>query len=149
MLATADITRGTVLARIPRASLLNAANSAAVSTALASDTAFQRQLKRSGNSWLPLLLALLAEHQQQVAREREREREAYFLQSSSFWWPYLSLVPSESSPGSAHQWLPEERRQLLQGSGVGERVERDLANIKKDHCEIILPFLQRHPEFFK
>ncbi|CAI8044237.1 N-lysine methyltransferase setd6 [Geodia barretti] len=89
---------------------------------------------RTGNSWIPLLLALLAETGKK---------------SLSFWWPYLSLVPSETAVGPPHLWSPEERSQLLQGTGVGERVQRDLANMERDYHSIVLPFIQRHPLLYQ
>jgi hypothetical protein len=59
VVSKAYIPAGAVLATIPRSSLLSAANSE-VGTALVRDKVLRRQM-RTGNSWIPLLLALLAE----------------------------------------------------------------------------------------
>lgn len=42
----------------------------------------------------------------------------------------------------------EERKQLLQGTGVPEAVEKDLANISHEYGAIVLPFLEAHPDIF-
>lgn len=67
VVAESDIPGGVVLARIPRSALLNAGNSTSVARALKQDKLFQRGLS-SLNSWVPLLLTLLAEKQLQVLR---------------------------------------------------------------------------------
>ena len=59
VVAQDDIPQGTLLAVVPRHTILSAANTG-VGAALRSDRAFRRQLK-TVNSWVPLLLALLAE----------------------------------------------------------------------------------------
>lgn len=45
-------------------------------------------------------------------------------------------------------WPEEERRQLLQGTGVPEAVEKDLANIRSEYYSIVLPFMEAHPDLF-
>ena len=70
-------------------------------------------------------------------------------QASSAWEPYLSLVPSKRAPGPPLMWSEEERRRLLVGTGVRERVERDRGSIARDYEEIVLPFMQRHPQLFR
>lgn len=42
----------------------------------------------------------------------------------------------------------EERRRLLQGTGVPEAVEKDLANIRSEYYSIVLPFMEAHPHLF-
>ncbi|XP_044787882.1 N-lysine methyltransferase SETD6 isoform X3 [Bubalus kerabau] len=42
----------------------------------------------------------------------------------------------------------EERRRLLQGTGVPEAVEKDLANIRSEYYSIVLPFMDAHPDLF-
>uniref|UniRef100_A0A8C9HZR3 N-lysine methyltransferase SETD6 n=1 Tax=Piliocolobus tephrosceles TaxID=591936 RepID=A0A8C9HZR3_9PRIM len=42
----------------------------------------------------------------------------------------------------------EERRCLLQGTGVPEAVEKDLANIRSEYHSIVLPFMEAHPDLF-
>jgi hypothetical protein len=132
VVAREDIPQGTLLAVVPRHTILNGASSRVGATML-SDRAFRRQMKTM-NSWVPLLLALLAECGHKW---------------SSFWCPYLSLVPNKASPSPVLRWSPSERRRLLGGTGVEERVQRDQANISRDYHTIVLPFTQRHPELFK
>lgn len=42
----------------------------------------------------------------------------------------------------------EQRRRLLQGTGVPEAVEKDLANIRSEYYAIVLPFMEAHPDLF-
>lgn len=42
----------------------------------------------------------------------------------------------------------EERRRLLQGTGVPEAVEKDLANIRSEYYSVVLPFMEAHPDLF-
>lgn len=42
----------------------------------------------------------------------------------------------------------EERRRLLQGTGVPEAVDKDLANIRSEYYAIVLPFMEAHPDLF-
>lgn len=42
----------------------------------------------------------------------------------------------------------EQRRRLLQGTGVPEAVEKDLVNIRGEFCSIVLPFMEAHPQLF-
>lgn len=59
------------------------------------------------------------------------------------------MTACQNSPGPVLQWPPLVREQLLAGTGLNERVDRDRENIDKDYNNIVLPFLQRHPELFK
>ncbi|XP_072492734.1 N-lysine methyltransferase SETD6 isoform X2 [Notamacropus eugenii] len=51
-------------------------------------------------------------------------------------------------PGPPGERSEEERKQLLQGTGVPEAVEKDLANISHEYGTIVLPFLEAHPDIF-
>lgn len=42
----------------------------------------------------------------------------------------------------------EERTRLLQGTGIPEAVDKDLANIHLEYNSIILPFMETHPNIF-
>ncbi|KFV57224.1 N-lysine methyltransferase SETD6, partial [Tyto alba] len=42
----------------------------------------------------------------------------------------------------------EERTRLLQGTGIPEAVDKDLANIHLEYSSIILPFMESHPTIF-
>lgn len=57
----ADIPRGTVVAKIPRSALLTSVNSR-VWSVLSNDKIFKRQLLKTKNSWIPLLIALITEY---------------------------------------------------------------------------------------
>lgn len=37
---------------------------------------------------------------------------------------------------------------MLRGTGVPEAVEKDLANIHKEYCSIVLPFMEAHPDLY-
>lgn len=52
-------------------------------------------------------------------------------------------------PGVGLSCRPEEQRgRLLQGTGVPEAVEKDLANIHSEYSSIVLPFMEAHPDLF-
>lgn len=53
------------------------------------------------------------------------------------WKPALSCTRPE-----------EERVRLLQGTGIPEAVDKDLANIHLEYSSIILPFMESHPDIF-
>ena len=37
---------------------------------------------------------------------------------------------------------------MLQGTGVPEAVEKDLASIRSEYYSIVLPFMEAHPDLF-
>lgn len=55
-------------------------------------------------------------------------------------------------PKSEQCWDPfrpkEERERLLRGTGIPEAVDRDLANIRREYTDVVLPFIQRHPKWW-
>ena len=67
VVALGDIAEGECLALIPRAALLNCSNSR-VHKVVKRDKVFQTQLPEL-SSWVPLLIALLAEYSQKVHNE--------------------------------------------------------------------------------
>lgn len=69
-------------------------------------------------------------------------------QGSSHWQPYFNLVPASQSNPPPMLWSPEEREQLLRGTGVCELVEDDLQRSRQDYRNIGLPFMQRHQELY-
>ncbi|XP_014373784.1 N-lysine methyltransferase SETD6 isoform X3 [Alligator sinensis] len=87
---------------------------------------------QSQSGWVPLLLSLLYEY---TAR-------------NSYWQPYLSLWPDLKSLDHPMFWPEEERVQLLQGTGILEAVDKDLANIHLEYTSLILPFMESHPDIF-
>ncbi|XP_055220417.2 N-lysine methyltransferase SETD6 isoform X1 [Gorilla gorilla gorilla] len=92
----------------------------------------ERVALQSQSGWVPLLLALLHELQAPASR----------------WRPYFALWPELGRLEHPMFWPEEERRCLLQGTGVPEAVEKDLANIRSEYQSIVLPFMEAHPDLF-
>lgn len=42
----------------------------------------------------------------------------------------------------------QERLKLLQGTGIPEAVDKDLASVQREYSSIILPFMKAHPDTF-
>ncbi|XP_067408867.1 N-lysine methyltransferase SETD6 isoform X2 [Emydura macquarii macquarii] len=127
MLAREDLQIGEVLFTIPRAALLSQ-HTTSIRSLLEKD---QVSLE-SQSGWVPLLLSLLHE----------------YTASSSHWRPYLSLWPDFNSTDHPMFWPEEERVRLLQGTGILEAVDKDLANIQLEYTSIILPFMESHLDIF-
>lgn len=70
-------------------------------------------------------------------------------QSNSHWHPYLALVLGNVHPGPPMLWAESERKRLLRGTGVEERVEQDLKRVEEDFTAAVLPFMQRHTHSFR
>lgn len=132
VVATADIPKGVCLSLIPRTALLSCTTSSIHQHAIG-DRPLRLCLKHC-TSWVPLLIALLAEHS---------------TGSTSNWHHYLSLVPSNDSALPPMLWSEGERGRLLAATGLQERVESDLGCINEDFNSIVLPFMKRHPQQFK
>ncbi|XP_036688506.1 N-lysine methyltransferase SETD6 isoform X3 [Balaenoptera musculus] len=92
----------------------------------------ERGALQSQSGWVPLLLALLHELQA----------------PASPWSPYFALWPELGRLEHPMFWPEEERRRLLQGTGVPEAVEKDLASIRSEYYSIVLPFMEAHPDLF-
>lgn len=127
LLALEALPAGEVLCTLPRSALLSQDTSA-----LAPLLKRESASLESPSGWVPLLLALLHE----------------VTTSNSHWAPYLSLWPDFSGLDHPMFWSAEERLRLLQGTGIPDAVEKDLANIQTEYSSIILPFLKVHPEVF-
>ncbi|XP_062442332.1 N-lysine methyltransferase SETD6 [Rhea pennata] len=127
MLATADLQVGEVLFTIPRAALLSQYTSS-IQPLLQE----ARESLQSQSGWVPLLLALLHE----------------YTTSNSYWQPYFSLWQDFRSLDHPMFWPEEERKRLLQGTGIPEAVDKDLVNIQLEYNSIILPFIESHPDIF-
>ncbi|KAM7147014.1 N-lysine methyltransferase SETD6 isoform 2-T2 [Macrochelys suwanniensis] len=127
LLAREDLQIGEVLFTIPRAVLLSQ-HTTSIRSLLEKD---QASLE-SQSGWVPLLLALLHE----------------YTASNSHWRPYFSLWPDFSSMDHPMFWPEEERMRLLQGTGILEAVDKDLANIQLEYTSIILPFMESHLDLF-
>eukprot|EP00731_Ephydatia_muelleri_P003609 Em0001g3609a len=122
-----------MVACIPRSALLTCSNSTAVRRRLMRDDITAERLDNM-SSWVPLLLAMLAEHG---------------LESSSKWYPYLQLVPNYGSAGPPMLWSESQRDTLLSGTSVLQSVHTDAENIARDYAAIVLPFMQRHTDLFQ
>ncbi|KAK1330460.1 hypothetical protein QTO34_010649 [Cnephaeus nilssonii] len=92
----------------------------------------ERGALQSQSGWVPLLLALLHELQA----------------PASPWSPYFALWPELGRLEHPMFWPEGERRRLLQGTGVPEAVEKDLANIRSEFHSVVLPFMEAHPDLF-
>ena len=52
-------------------------------------------------------------------------------------------------PGPPMLWAESERKRLLTGTGVEERVEEDLKRVEEDFMAAVLPFMQCHTHTFR
>ncbi|XP_074439423.1 N-lysine methyltransferase SETD6 isoform X1 [Larus michahellis] len=127
MLAAQELEEGEVLFSVPRSALLSQHTSAIQHLLREAQESLQSQ-----SGWVPLLLALLHE----------------YTTSNSHWQPYFSLWKDFRSLDHPMFWPEEERTRLLQGTGIPEAVEKDLANIHLEYSSIILPFMEAHPTVF-
>ncbi|XP_066098489.1 N-lysine methyltransferase SETD6 isoform X1 [Saccopteryx bilineata] len=127
MVARESVQPGELLFAVPRAALLSQ-----YTCSISGLLERERGALQSPSGWVPLLLALLHELQA----------------PSSRWSPYFALWPELGRLEHPMFWPQEERRRLLQGTGVPEAVEKDLANIRSEYCSIVLPFMEAHPDLF-
>ncbi|KAF4010746.1 hypothetical protein G4228_001992, partial [Cervus hanglu yarkandensis] len=127
MVARESVQPGELLFAVPRAALLSQ-HTCSISGVLERE----RGALQSQSGWVPLLLALL--HEMQAP--------------ASPWSPYFALWPELGRLEHPMFWPEEERRRLLQGTGVPEAVEKDLANIRSEYYSIVLPFMEAHPDLF-
>uniref|UniRef100_A0A8C3Q3R2 N-lysine methyltransferase SETD6 n=10 Tax=Passeriformes TaxID=9126 RepID=A0A8C3Q3R2_GEOPR len=127
MLAAEELEAGEVLFTIPRTALLSQHTTSIHALLQEAQESLQSQ-----SGWVPLLLALLHE----------------YTASSSHWRPYFSLWQDFRSLDHPMFWPQEERTRLLQGTGIPEAVDKDLANIQLEYNSIILPFMETHPDIF-
>ncbi|XP_072871526.1 N-lysine methyltransferase SETD6 isoform X6 [Chlorocebus sabaeus] len=127
MVARESVQAGELLFVVPRAALLSQHTCSIGGLLEREQGALQSQ-----SGWVPLLLALLHELQAPASR----------------WRPYFALWPELGRLEHPMFWPEEERRCLLQGTGVPEAVEKDLANIRSEYHSIVLPFMEAHPNLF-
>ncbi|NXX42425.1 SETD6 methyltransferase, partial [Tricholaema leucomelas] len=127
LLAAEQLEAGEVLVTVPRTALLSQHTSSIRGLLQEAQESLQSQ-----SGWVPLLLALLHE----------------YTASSSWWQPYFSLWQDFRSLDHPMFWPEEERTRLLQGTGIPEAVDKDLANIHLEYSSIILPFMESHPDIF-
>ncbi|XP_058135893.1 N-lysine methyltransferase SETD6 isoform X2 [Dasypus novemcinctus] len=127
MVARESVQCGELLFAVPRAALLSQHTCSIGGLLEREHRALQSQ-----SGWVPLLLALLHELQA----------------PASPWGPYFALWPELGRLEHPMFWPEEERRRLLQGTGVPEAVEKDLINIRGEYYSIVLPFMEAHPDLF-
>ncbi|XP_048211427.1 N-lysine methyltransferase SETD6 isoform X2 [Perognathus longimembris pacificus] len=127
MVAQEGLQPGELLFAVPRAALLSP-HTCSISGLLERE----RAALQSPSGWVPLLLALLHELQA----------------PASHWSPYFALWPDLGRLEHPMFWTQEERQRLLQGTGVPEAVEKDLANIRSEYYSVVLPFMEAHPDLF-
>uniref|UniRef100_A0A803SXA2 SET domain-containing protein n=1 Tax=Anolis carolinensis TaxID=28377 RepID=A0A803SXA2_ANOCA len=125
LLAREDLEADEVLFTVPRTVLLSQHTSP-----LAPLLQKEHASLNSPSGWVPLLLSLL--HESTAPHSR--------------WAPYLSLWPE--THGTLSPFIREEQKQLLQGTGVPEAVEKDLASIQEEFSSVVLPFMKAHPDLF-
>ncbi|XP_051917910.1 N-lysine methyltransferase setd6 isoform X1 [Hippocampus zosterae] len=127
MVAQEDIGEGEVLFTIPRSALLHQGT-----THVAALLEQEKDSLESTSGWVPLLLALLYE----------------YTTTQSKWKPYLSLWTDFKMLDHPMFWSKEERDSLLRGTGIPEAVDKDLANIKREYRDVVLPFISKHPDMW-
>ncbi|XP_070254784.1 N-lysine methyltransferase SETD6 [Myotis yumanensis] len=127
MVARESVQAGELLFAVPRAALLSQ-HTCSIGGLLERE----RGALQSQSGWVPLLLALLHELQA----------------PASPWSPYFALWPELGRLEHPMFWPEGERRRLLQGTGVPEAVEKDLANIRSEYHSVVLPFMEAHPDLF-
>ncbi|XP_040136074.2 N-lysine methyltransferase SETD6 isoform X1 [Ictidomys tridecemlineatus] len=127
MVTRESVLPGELLFAVPRAALLSP-HTCSIRDLLERE----RDALQSQSGWVPLLLALLHELQA----------------PASLWSPYFALWPELDRLEHPMFWPEEERQRLLQGTGVPEAVEKDLANIRSEFYSIVLPFMEAHPDLF-
>ncbi|XP_036399228.1 N-lysine methyltransferase setd6 isoform X2 [Megalops cyprinoides] len=127
MLAREDIEEGEVIFSIPRTALLSQGTSRVKAVLEEGKDSLE-----SASGWVPLLMALMWE----------------YTSPESHWRPYLSLWPNFKAPDHPMFWSKEERASLLQGTGVPEAVDTDLANIQREYSDIVLPFIRAHSDLW-
>ncbi|KAB0401198.1 hypothetical protein E2I00_018545, partial [Balaenoptera physalus] len=145
MVARESVQPGELLFAVPRAALLSQ-HTCSISGLLERE----RGALQSQSGWVPLLLALLHELQAPAS-----PWSPYFalwpelgrLEHPMF-CPYFALWPELGRLEHPMFWPEEERRRLLQGTGVPEAVEKDLASIRSEYYSIVLPFMEAHPDLF-
>ncbi|XP_060068377.1 N-lysine methyltransferase SETD6-like [Ylistrum balloti] len=128
MLATDSVDCGECLFKVPRKLLLHPKTSA-ISKLLRKEEA--SLVSESG--WVPLLLALMYEHNS----------------PESTWRPYLDLVPDFKELDLPMFWPESERASLLDSAnGILKCVERDIKSLTAEFTTIVLPFVQKHKDVF-
>ncbi|XP_064194095.1 N-lysine methyltransferase setd6-like [Anguilla rostrata] len=127
MLASGDIEEGEVVFSIPRAAVLFQSTTKVKAVLEEAKASLD-----SASGWVSLLMALMWE----------------YTSPESYWGPYLSLWPDFKVLDHPMFWSEEERVRLLQGTGVPEAVDTDLANIRKEYSDIVLPFMRLHPDLW-
>ena len=61
----------------------------------------------------------------------------------------MTLVPNNEGCGPPMLWSEADRERLLEGTYVSKLVENDLERIEHDFRNVVLPFMQKHPQVFR
>ena len=72
-----------------------------------------------------------------------------YTNPTSHWRPYLNLVPDVTILDQPMFWGAEERQRELQGTGIEEDVENDVQRIEEEYNTIAMPFIKKHPQYFR
>ncbi|XP_069510695.1 N-lysine methyltransferase SETD6 [Ambystoma mexicanum] len=128
MLAQGNLSAGELLFLVPRSALLSQ-----YTTSISSVLQKEKSSLASDSGWVPLLLSLLYE----------------YTNSASRWKPYFALWPDLKGLDHPMFWPEQERKRLLQGTGVPEVVKRDLENMQVEYFTIVTPFMRNHPDLFQ
>ncbi|KAJ1082002.1 hypothetical protein NDU88_002174 [Pleurodeles waltl] len=128
MLAQGNLSAGELLFLVPRSALLSQ-----YTTSISSILQKEKASLVSDSGWVPLLLSLLYE----------------YTNSDSLWKPYFALWPDLKDLDHPMFWPEDERKRLLEGTGVPEVVKKDLDNMHLEYSTIVLPFMRTHPDLFQ
>ena len=72
-----------------------------------------------------------------------------YTNPASHWKPYMNLVPDVTVLDQPMFWDAEERQKELQGTGLEEDIESDVQRIEEEYNTIALPFIKKHPQYFR
>ena len=72
-----------------------------------------------------------------------------YTNPTSHWKPYLNLVPDVTVLDQPYFWGEDELRKELKGIEILKDVERDIQLIEEEYKCIALPFIKKHPNYFR
>ena len=98
----------------------------------------------SGSSWAPLLLTFMFE----------------YVNPTSKWKPYFSLLPKKEDLQHPHFWKTEEQKEFLSGTTLvctrvvcsscvkAESLADDVSRMEHEYDTVVLPFMKQHADVF-
>ncbi|KAK3742989.1 hypothetical protein QZH41_015617, partial [Actinostola sp. cb2023] len=131
MVATQDIQQNECLFSIPR-NLLLEPKTCSIADIIKDLNKELLGISGRGSGWIPLLISLMYE----------------FTNSTSFWRPYLDIVPSLQILDQPMFWGKEDRKRLLKDTEIVEDVEQDLKCIEKEYQKVVNLFIKKNTEKF-